>query len=109
VGKILEVTDATFEQEVLKNERPVLIDFWAEWCAPCKRLAPTIKELAEEYGDKLRVVKVDVDANPKTASQMQIRAMPTLLVVKNGAVVGQLVGAQPKDKIKQLIAPALTA
>ena len=107
MGKILEVTDATFEQEVLKNERPVLIDFWAEWCAPCKRLAPTIKELAEEYGDKLRVVKVDVDANPKTASQMQVRAMPTLLVMKNGAVIGQLVGRQPKDKIKQLIAPAL--
>ena len=107
MGKILEVTDATFEQEVLKNEGPVLIDFWAEWCAPCRQLAPTIKELAEEYGDKLRVVKVDVDANPKTASQMQIRAMPTLLVVKNGAVVGQLVGAQAKDKIKQLIAPAL--
>lgn len=107
MGKILEVTDATFEQEVLKNERPVLIDFWAEWCAPCRQLAPTIKELAEEYGDQLRVVKVDVDANPKTASQMQVRAMPTLLVVKNGAVIGQLVGRQPKEKIKQLIAPAL--
>ena len=107
MGKILEVTDATFEKDVLKSEAPVLIDFWAEWCAPCRQLAPTIKELAEEYGDKLRVVKVDVDANPRTASQMQVRAMPTLLVVKNGAVVGQLVGRQPKDKIKQLIAPAL--
>jgi len=107
VGKILDVTDATFEQEVLKSDRPVLIDFWAEWCAPCKALAPTIKELADEYGEKLRVVKIDVDANPKTASQMQVRAMPTLLVVKNGAVVGQLVGRQPKDKLKQLIAPAL--
>jgi thioredoxin 1 len=107
VAKILDVTDATFEQEVLKSDRPVLIDFWAEWCAPCKRLAPTIKELAEEYGEKLRVVKVDVDANPKTASKMQVRAMPTLLMVKNGAVVGQLVGAHPKDKLKQLITPAL--
>ena len=108
MGKILEVTDATFEKDVLKSDAPVLIDFWAEWCAPCRQLAPTIKELAEEYGDKLRVVKVDVDANPRTASQMQVRAMPTLLVVKNGAVVGQLVGRQPKDKIKQLIAPALS-
>jgi len=107
VGKILDVTDATFEKDVLKSEAPVLIDFWAEWCAPCRQLAPTIKELAEEYGDKLRVVKIDVDANPRTASQMQVRAMPTLLVVKNGAVVGQLVGRQPKDKIKQLINPAL--
>ena len=107
MGKILEVTDATFEQEVLKNNGPVLIDFWAEWCAPCKALAPTIKELAEEYGDRLRVVKIDVDANPRTASQMQVRAMPTLLVVKNGAVVGQLVGPKTKDKIKQLIAPSL--
>src|SRR5262245_16283481 len=109
MGKILEVTDATFEQEVLKNERPVLIDFWAEWCAPCKRLAPKLKELADEYGDKLRFVKIDVDANPRTASQMQVRAMPTLLVVKNGAVVGQLVGDNPKDKIKQLLAPVLGA
>ena len=107
MGKILDVTDATFEKDVLKSEAPVLIDFWAEWCAPCRQLAPTIKELAEEYGDKLRVVKIDVDANPRTASQMQVRAMPTLLVVKNGAVVGQLVGRQPKDKIKQLINPAL--
>jgi thioredoxin 1 len=107
VAKILDVTDATFEQEVLKSDRPVLIDFWAEWCAPCRQLAPTIKELAEEYGDKLRVVKIDVDANPKTASQMQVRAMPTLLMVKNGAVVGQLVGRQPKDKLKQMIAPTL--
>ena len=107
MGKILDVTDATFEQEVLKSTVPVLIDFWAEWCAPCRQLAPTIKELADEYGDKVRVVKIDVDANPKTASQMQVRAMPTLLIVKNGAVVGQLVGRQPKDKLKQMIAPTL--
>jgi len=103
------VTDATFEADVLKSETPVLVDFWAEWCAPCRQLAPTIKELAGEYGEKLRVVKVDVDANPRTASQMQVRAMPTLLVIKGGAVVGQLVGRQPKDKIKALIDPALTA
>ncbi len=107
MGKILDVTDATFEKDVLKSTVPVLIDFWAEWCAPCRQLAPTIKELAEEYGDKLRVVKIDVDANPKTAAQMQVRAMPTLLMVKNGAVVAQLVGRQPKDKLKQMIAPTL--
>jgi thioredoxin 1 len=107
MAKILDVTDATFEQEVLKSDRPVLIDFWAEWCAPCRQLAPTIKELAEEYGEKVRVVKIDADNNPKTASQMHVRAMPTLLVLKNGAVVGQLVGRQPKDKIKQMVALAL--
>ncbi|MFI5317127.1 MAG: thioredoxin [Myxococcota bacterium] len=107
MAKILDVTDATFEQQVLKSTVPVLIDFWAEWCAPCRRLSPKIKELAEEYGDKLRVVKIDVDANPKTASQMQVRAMPTLLMVKNGAIIAQLVGDQPKDKLQQMIAPAL--
>ena len=107
MAKILDVTDATFEADVIKSDVPVLVDFWAEWCAPCRQLAPTIKELAEEYGDKLRVVKVDADANPGTASRMQVRAMPTLFVLKGGKVVGQLVGRQPKDKIKAMIAPAL--
>jgi len=107
VAKILDVTDATFEADVLKSDVPVLVDFWAEWCAPCRRLAPKVKELAEEFGAKLRVVKLDVDANPRVASQMQVRAMPTLLVIKNGAVVGQLVGDQPKDKIKAMITPAV--
>jgi len=108
VAKILDVTDATFEADVLKSDLPVLVDFWAEWCAPCRRLAPKVKELAEEFGSKLRVVKLDVDANPRTAAQMQVRAMPTLLVIKNGTVVGQLVGDQPKDKIKALIAGSLS-
>ena len=107
MAKILDVTDATFEADVLKSDVPVLVDFWAEWCAPCRRLAPKVKELADEFGAKLRVVKLDVDANPRVASQMQVRAMPTLLVIKNGAVVGQLVGDQPKDKIKAMITPAV--
>lgn len=107
MAKILDVTDATFEADVLKSDVPVLVDFWAEWCAPCRRLAPKVKELAEEFGAKLRVVKLDVDANPRVASQMQVRAMPTLLVIKNGAVVGQLVGDQPKDKIKAMLTPAV--
>ena len=107
MAKILDVTDATFEADVLKSALPVLVDFWAEWCAPCRRLAPKVKELAEEFGEKLRVVKLDVDANPRTAAKMQVRAMPTLLVIKNGAVVGQLVGDQPKDKIKSLISTAV--
>jgi thioredoxin 1 len=107
VTRILDVTDDTFEASVLKSDLPVLVDFWAEWCAPCRQLAPTIKELAEEYGEKLRVVKVDVDANPRTAAKMQVRAMPTLLVIKGGAVVGQLVGRQAKEKIKAMIALGL--
>jgi thioredoxin 1 len=107
VTRILDVTDDTFEASVLKSDLPVLVDFWAEWCGPCRQLAPTIKELAEEYGEKLRVVKVDVDANPRTAAKMQVRAMPTLLVIKGGSVVGQLVGRHAKDKIKAMIAPAL--
>lgn len=108
MAKILDVTDATFEADVLKSELPVLVDFWAEWCAPCRRLAPKVKELAEEFDQKLRVVKLDVDANPRTAAQMQVRAMPTLLVIKNGAVVGQLVGDVPKDRIKALIDGAVS-
>jgi thioredoxin 1 len=107
VAKILDVTDATFEADVLKSELPVLVDFWAEWCAPCRRLAPKVKELAEEFGAKLRVVKVDTDANPKTAARMQVRAMPTVLLLKGGNVVGQLVGAAPgvKQKLKEIIDP----
>ena len=108
MAKILDVTDDTFELDVLKSELPVLVDFWAEWCAPCKRLTPKVKELAEEFGAKLRVVKLDVDANPRTAAKFQVRAMPTLLLIKNGTVVGQLVGDQPKDKIKALIAPSVS-
>ena len=108
MAKILDVTDATFEADVLKSELPVLVDFWAEWCAPCRRLAPKVKELAEEFGEKLRVVKIDTDANPRTAAQMQVRAMPTLLVIKGGVVVGQLVGDHPKDKIKALLTAAVS-
>ncbi|MCP4003546.1 MAG: thioredoxin [bacterium] len=103
MATILDVTDATFEQEVLKSQTPVLVDFWAEWCAPCRQLAPVIKELAEEYGDRLRVTKVDVDSNPKTASNLQVRSMPTILFIKDGTVASALIGRQPKDKLKEQI------
>ncbi len=103
MAKILDATDTTFEQKVLKSQTPVLVDFWAEWCAPCRQLAPVIKELAEEYGDRLLVAKVDVDANPATAAKLQVRAMPTLIFIKNGTVSSALVGRQPKDKIKEQI------
>lgn len=101
--EIIDVTDATFEDEVLKSEKPVLVDFWAEWCAPCRALAPVIKELAVEYGDRLRVAKMDVDANPSTTAKLSIRAMPTLLFIKNGQVADSLVGAHPKRKLSEHI------
>jgi thioredoxin 1 len=99
LATISAVNDASFEEEVLKSDRPVLVDFWAEWCAPCRMLAPVVKEIAEEWGDRIRVVKVDIDANPKAAAQFNIRSIPTLLFFQNGQVADQLVGAQPKARI----------
>ncbi len=103
MAKILDVTDATFEEQVLNSDTPVLIDFWAEWCAPCRQLSPIIVELSAEYGDRLRVAKVDVDANPEMAGKLQVRALPTLLFIKDGTVKGSLVGLQAKAKIVEQI------
>jgi thioredoxin 1 len=103
VATISDVTDTSFEEDVLKSDRPVLVDFWAEWCAPCKMIAPVVKEIADEYGDRLRVVKVDVDANPDTAAKFSIRSIPTLLLFRNGQVVDQLVGAVPKSRIVEKV------
>ncbi len=97
--KIIDVTDANFEDEVLKSQKPVLIDFWAEWCAPCRRLTPVIEELAGEYGDRLLVAKVDVDANPSLAAKFEVRSIPTLLFMHNGQVSESLVGP-PANKAK---------
>jgi thioredoxin 1 len=107
VAKILDVTDGTFEEDVLKSEQPVLIDFWAEWCAPCRQLAPVVKQLADEYGDRLRVAKVDADANTEIAAKLQIRALPTLLLFKDGEVKASLIGNQPKAKIQEQIEAVL--
>jgi thioredoxin 1 len=94
--KPIELTEATFEQEVLKAKVPVLVDFWAVWCGPCKTIAPIVEEFAAEYDGKLKVGKVDVDNNHQIAMQYGIRSMPTLLVFKDGKVVDQIVGAAPK-------------
>ena len=108
MAQILDVTDATFEDEVLKSETPVIVDFWAEWCAPCRQLSPTLKELAGEYDGRLRVVKIDVDANPTITTELDVRAMPTLLFFREGQIRSQLVGNQPRSnlvkEIDQLLA-----
>lgn len=101
--RIVDVTDQTFEAEVLKSDKPVLIDFWAEWCAPCRQIAPVIKDLAEQYGDRVKVVKMDIDSNPSTPGQFGIRAIPTILSFKNGRVVEQLQGARPKADFQAAI------
>ena len=93
-------TDANFDKEVLKSKEPVLVDFWAEWCGPCKMLGPTIEELAKEYAGKVKIGKVNVDENPGVSSKFGIRSIPALLMYKNGEVVQQMVGAQPKPAIK---------
>ena len=94
--EVEEVTDQTFEAEVLKSDKPAIIDFWAEWCGPCRAIAPIIKDLAAEYGDRVKVVKMDIDANPSTPGQFSVRSIPTVLAFKDGQVVEQIVGAAPK-------------
>ncbi len=98
---VLELTDDTFEELVVHADLPTLVDFWAEWCAPCKAIAPVVESLAEEYAGKVRFGKLNVDDNPKTASRFSIRGIPTLLIFNNGEVQEQIVGAQPKGAIKQ--------
>jgi thioredoxin 1 len=96
MGATKKVTDADFESEVLKSEKPVIVDYWAEWCGPCRMIAPVLEEIASEYGDKIDVVKLNVDENPGVAQRYQILAIPTLNVFQNGEVVKQIKGAKPK-------------
>jgi thioredoxin 1 len=107
---VLEVSDATFDQEVLKSEQPVLVDFWAEWCGPCKAIAPTVDALAAKYAGQLKVTKVNVDQNGATPSRYGIRGIPALLLFKGGKVADQIVGYVPQDvieeKVQRLLASA---
>jgi len=102
-GKIIEVTDANFEEEILKSTVPVLVDFWAPWCGPCKSIAPVIEELAADYGDKVKFAKLNVDDNPKTPSKYDVRGIPNLVIFKSGELVEQIVGAVPKDQLVEAI------
>lgn len=102
-GKVVSISDAEFDTSVVGSTKPALVDFWAEWCQPCKMLAPTVEELAEEYHDRLLVGKINVDDNPSTATKFGIRGIPTLLLFKNGKVVQQMVGVKSKNEIKKVI------
>ncbi len=103
----LTISDDNFEAEVLSSEVPVLVDFWATWCGPCKAIAPMIDELAAEYSGQLKVGKVNVDENPKTPGKYGVRGIPTLILFKDGEIVEQITGAVPKSQIEELVKKAI--
>jgi thioredoxin 1 len=103
MSQIRHVTDDSFEQEVLSSEQPVLVDYWAEWCGPCKMIAPVLEEVAEEYADKLQVAKLNIDENPNTPPKYGIRGIPTLMLFKNGNVEATKVGAVSKSQLTAFI------
>ena len=101
------ITDTSFQNDVLDADTPVLVDFWAEWCGPCRMIAPHVKDIAKEYDGKLKVAKMDIDSNPTVPGRYGIRSIPTLMVFKGGEVVARIVGARPKDAIMAEVIPHL--
>lgn len=105
--KVIQLSDDSFENEVLKSSTPVLVDFWASWCAPCKAISPVVDGLADDYDGQVKVGKLNVDENPATPGQYGVRGIPTLILFKDGKVVDQVVGAVPKNQLESLIKKAL--
>ncbi|MDI9847932.1 thioredoxin [Rhodoblastus sp. 17X3] len=103
----VKVTDATFEADVIKSAEPVVVDFWAEWCGPCKMIGPSLEELAKDYAGKVKIVKLNVDENPAVAGKLGIRSIPTLMLFKDGKVAAQKVGAAPKGELAKWINGAI--
>ncbi|MEL7186786.1 MAG: thioredoxin TrxA [Pseudomonadota bacterium] len=101
--KIVHTTDGNFDADVLQNDKPVLIDFWAEWCGPCKMIAPLLDEAADDYAEKLQIVKLNVDENPNVAQKFGIRSIPTLMIFKDGAVQAQKLGAMSKSQLNEFL------
>lgn len=106
MGSTRAVTDATFGSDVLKSDTPVLVDFWAEWCTPCRKVEPVLEEIADELGDKVRIVKLNIDENPETARAYRVMSVPTLTVFKGGEPVNSVAGARPKSDLVRLIESA---
>ncbi|PDP87541.1 thioredoxin [Glycomyces fuscus] len=107
MSAVKHVTDSTFKEEVLSSDKPVLVDFWADWCGPCKQMAPVLDKLAEEYGDKIEVVKLNTDQNPETPRAYNVLSLPTMNLYKDGEVVKQIIGAKPKRLLEKELAEFL--
>ena len=108
MGKPQAVSDQNFETEVMKSDTPVLVDFWATWCGPCRMVAPVLEEIASEQGEKVKIAKLDVDANPITAGRFGVRSIPTMILFKNGREAQRMVGYMPKEKLLQQLQPHIT-